>query len=760
MTQFEGSLDSKVLFISDFPRINCRAEGRVLSEYLRAPLDSAVRQAGLLPQEVSFFSIHSQTPPCGRELMRVPHETREADLLRFKEFLSTHKANVLVPLGDYTLTQLTGLESISKWHLSVVPAHSQFGGRKCFPMFHPEHIQRAWADRFYLIAGCQKLFVEKEFPELRIPERRVLQPQTFMEAKALLQKLLKHPGALAVDIETGRGQINTVGFATSEREAIAIRSLPDFYTKEEFFELWQWIAKVLESSQPKILQNFIYEDAWFSRYGIRMNAVAFDTMWAMKFLHPEFEKGLDNVGRIYTPFPYWKDDNDNWNNIRDWNRHLTYNGYDCMGTYAAWENQTKALKERNLWELWSTYITKLIPPLQEMCTRGLLLDPLTLIDIQQKLTEEKQNFERLIEKDCIARGKETVNPRSPAQVKALLLGMGMKLPTQKGKVSTDKKALVKLRKKYPEAEILPALIGLSKKNKQLSSYVNFDFDRDTNRVHYAIDGCGTETGRFSAYKSGWGEGFNPQTVPKSLRKCFITEPGKKLVQIDLSQAESRFVAYESPEPKLMQMLEEGRDVHKYVASQIYKKPEEFVQKRERDLGKKSGHAANYGVGPRTFSEACLVEMDLVLSDSESKRIIDTYFSVFPGIKRRQLNIQTQVRSSRVLRNPFGRERHFYGRMDDSTFREAYAYCPQSTIPDITNHLLLKLWQERDCFDVEFLLQVHDSLLLQVPEERVFEISEFAKDLRNWHPKITLPGGDLWIPVDVEMGDRWNPMQKI
>jgi DNA polymerase-1 len=153
-------------------------------------------------------------------------------------------------------------------------------------------------------------------------------------------------------------------------------------------------------------------------------------------------------------------------------------------------------------------------------------------------------------------------------------------------------------------------------------------------------------------------------------------------------------------------------------------------------------------------------MDMYISEQEARHILKTYEQTFPGVRNRKNNIQKILRQYRKLSTPLGRERYFYGRMDDSTFREAYAYAPQSTIPDITNHLMLKLWEYRDVFECEFLLQVHDSLLLQVPRGRESEIAEFARDLSIWHPRIMLPGGQLLIPVEVEVGERWNPMQKI
>lgn len=737
----EGALSAPILFISDHQRVSCRAEGKPMGQALFRSLDSALKRVGLGSSDAWAMTILSAG---------------------WQDIVRSSQANVLVPLGSQALEAITGLQSIEKWHCNVVSATAEFGLRKCVPIYHPEHCQRVYSDGAYIQFGMQKVKAELEHSDIRIPARNFVLGPDYRDSMAYLDALLQEPvDPVALDIETGGGLINTVGFATSATEAVAIKTLPEFYSPSEYLSLWQAIARVLEGPRPKILQNFIYELTWFSRYGIRMERTAWDTMWAMKFIYPEFEKGLHNVGRLFTPFPYWKDDNDDWSRVRDWPRHLDYNCKDTTGTYAAWTGQRRALATRGLLELFEGFVLRFMEPIAEMCCTGLRVDEQALSGLRAKLLDELANYTRIIDQECLSAIGRTINPRSSQQVKAALQAMGLKIPMQKGKLSTDKKALVKLRKKHPDAAILQALLGLSKANKQLSSYVDFDYDRTKARVHYQLDGNSTETGRWSGHLSGWGEGFNPQTVPKSVRKCFVADPGSTLLQVDLSQAESRYVAYESPEPKLMEMLARGEDVHAYVAGAIYNKHPSMVSKPERQLGKKSGHSANYGVGPRTFVEACLVEMNLVLQEREAARIIQTYFQVFPGIRQRQANIRKLIFEKRELITPIGRKRYFYGRPNDATFREAYAYCPQSTIPDITNHLMLRLWEEREYLGIEqFLLQVHDSLLLQVDPDRVQDVAAFCRDLSTWHPKISLPGGDLLIPVDVEVGDRWGSMEKL
>lgn len=769
---YQGPDKPKIVFVTDYLRTHCRAEGKIFSEWLGSPLLNALKRVGIPAADYGFLCLHDYDAK-GRDTnirQSLSGEVRQSDLASFRNWLGIHNPAVVCPLGEYTLEVVTGLKGITKWHCSVVPATAEYGGRKTLPMLHPDHVSRVWADHVFYGIGCQKLTSERLSPSLNVPERKFLLNPPLRQTLEYLHDRVARSPFVAIDWEFGRGQLNVLGFAVSTTEAIAIKCLPDDYTKRDYHRLFASVRTVLEGATKKICQHAIVEATWAARYGIELRNVTWDTMWAMKFLHPELDKGLDNVGRLYTPYPYWKDDNDDWSNIRDWRQHLEYNCKDTTGTFAAYESQLAAMRSRNLAERFN-WVMRFQPVIQEMCTTGLRVDAEAIERTRATLTREHDNFRRIIDQESLATLGEIVNVRSHKQLQQLLTALGMKLPTKrvKGKsneqVTTDKKALIKLKRRYPEATILPALIGISAANKRLSGYVDFKYDLKSSRVHYTLDGCATENGRWASYTASWGEGFNAQTVPKAVRGCFVADPGTVLVQIDLKQADSRVVAWEAPEPKLMELLESGSDIHRYVASQIFKKPAEIVSDMERQLGKKAGHAANYGTGPRTFAEACLVEMNHYIDEKEARRILDGYFQTFPGIRRRQEQIKREVYAKRLLRTPFGRERHFYGRMDDSTFREAYAYSPPSVVSDITSHLMLALWDNRDCFGLEyvrggrFLLQVHDSLLLQAEPDRVSELADFARSL-DWHPVIELPGGTLKIPVDVEYGQDWRKMEKI
>ena len=241
-----------------------------------------------------------------------------------------------------------------------------------------------------------------------------------------------------------------------------------------------------------------------------------------------------------------------------------------------------------------------------------------------------------------------------------------------------------------------------------------------------------------------------------MRVMFRARPGRTLIQVDLAQAESRFVAWDGPVTTLMKFFEEGRDVHKHVASRIFGKPEAEITHMERQLGKKSGHAANYMVGAGTFADTCLKEMDLVLSNSQADSYLEGYHRVFPEIRTHyQAKVIDEVRRTRRLSTPMGRERIFYDRLGPQLDREVCAYRPQSTIPDITNALMKFM-----AFKAPLLLQVHDSLLYEVKTQDVPRVIAEMRKIEQWHPEIILAGGKLVIPIDIEIGENWLELERV
>lgn len=768
-TLSEGPITSKLCILVDFPSVSAKAQGVPLSGWDKQLITECLAQASIAPHSVCFKSVLNFCPP-DRQLHKVNPEARlKAVSACLSSLNEMPNLEVILTLGDLALEATTGKKSIDKWHLSPLDSVEKLNVEKVMPSFSPQRITRQYHLQVYLKMACWKVAEALKSGKGSWPRKEKifkLNPPIGETLNILDQ--IKGEEFLSVDIETGRGQINTVGFAWSETEAIAINVLPHNMAAETHYNIWSKIRELLEGPQKKILQNYLYEQLFFSKYGIRLTNVYHDTMIGQKFLWPELKAGLDEVGRIYTQEVYWKDDGKSWNNIRDWTKHYIYNCKDTTGTFEGFRNQEADLKRRNLDKLFRTYIMALVEPITEMCSRGLPVKEENLLALREKVGSEIDNIMGELRQ---SEGAKDLNPKSPAQVKKFLQDKGYKLPkkydalTKSWKESTDEKSLKKLKLKYPEDKDLSYFLKLSRLNKAFSSYLNFKYDPDK-RMRFTLNAHGTETGRFSSRTDPWGGGMNAQTVPGggkgiNIKSVFEVGEGRVFLQCDLRQAESRFVAYDAADSNLINMLEDStKDIHKYVAAEIFHKAEKDITKGERQLGKKSGHGANYSMKEGTFIESCLQEMDLVLTKTEATNVLEAYHRLFPGIRLWHERIRQEVRRSRMLKNPLGRERYFYGRMGDDLFREAYAYRPQSTIPDVTNHLMLHLLDERKRGKLKFelLLQVHDSVLLDCAEEDFEAIAEVCLDTDSWHPEIILSAGKLIIPTEVERGKNWGNLK--
>jgi len=746
--------NAKLCVLVDYARFGAKAEGLVLHGYQRELVESKLKRAGFTDQDYEFESLGS--PPYAKS------EEIESALSR----INSRGYRAILALGDQPLKVTTDRSGIRKWHLSPLEAITGLVPRMVMPSYHPESIMKEPKLGFYLELATKKLARHIDSGQWPKPEQNFRLNPPLDEALQILRDI-RHQPWLALDIETGYGQINTFGVAWSPSDSLAIKTLPSEYGPDEHYELWREINQLCSGPAAKIMQNGLYERMFLARYGIHIENFAHDTMLAMRLLWPEFEKGLDNVGRIHTMLPYWKDmgrvvtaesSTKAWGNIRDWDKHLLYNALDTSGTFQGATDQRKHLEARDLLEFFDHYVMRLTEPTYEMSMRGLPINRET----QAKLTAEYEAKVTELESELSIK----FNIKSSQQKLKFLQTKGFKLPKKRNiktggsRDTADELALKKLRLKHPNDRDLDILLESAKLNKTLSSYLRVGIHAD-DRVRYSLDPFATKTSRMACRKDPWDMGFNAQTMNKTIKRMIEWPESldRWFVEIDLRQAESRFVAYDAAESTLLDMLERGEDVHRYVAAEIFQKPMSEIVHSERQLGKKSGHGANYSMGVSTFQESCLKEMNLVIDHRMAERVLEAYHRLFPGIRRWHQRIRSEVYNRRYLNNPLGFERYFYGRIDDNTLRDAYSWRPQSTIPMITNHLMFALAAARARGEIDFWFhnQVHDSVYLSAPHSHLERIAKLALDTARWHPEVKLPAGRLVIPTEVQVGKRLSEM---
>ena len=713
----EGTLDSKILIISDIMRARETASGRILEGERRDIIENSMSSAGILNSD---YAITILGPDC-------------------KQTILNSKANILVPLGSKALKFLTGMDNINKYHLSLLTSYAEFGGRKVMGLLHPETIQKDYASIAYIRWGAKKLKQEMLTSSLNIPVRNIKTSLdlSFPEIVSYLEDVVLKAPEVSTDIETDYHGVNCCGFAVSPTEAIAIESRPDKWKPTEFHKLWDLYRQIWESENiGKIAQNALFEMWWASVYGIEMNNISFDTMLAMKYLHPTLERGLDNVGRLYTPYPYWKDGLGDWSNISNWRNHLIYNGQDTTGQFAAKVSMQKALEARGMLSTFRDFIMPQVSIAHQMHTSGFRLDKETLETMKHNANRDLESIEESFNRQCKERIGYEININSSKQVREALKEINIKIPTSKGKETVSRAALMKLKNKYPKEMLIRDLIKINELKKKTDEYLNFEADPD-DRVRFSMDIANDENGLWVGKKSIFGRGFDATSVPQVVRNCIIADDGKTFVQIRLNQPELRFIAKDAPDYKLQTMLSEYKDVNRFMASKIFRKPEGICSRNEIKIAEQVIKSANEFDAPKMFVEKCFAKTGVFYTDAEAKRLMQMFLEEFEGCRKRIDRIRKEMYSKRMLQSET-RQITYYDRVNDSLVRRALSWGPETDSNDHISKLMLRYSSDKA---VEFVSRNHNSLLMQVPNEKI----------------------NFWI-IDademVQIGNRWGSLENV
>lgn len=371
------------------------------------------------------------------------------------------------------------------------------------------------------------------------------------------------------------------------------------------------------------------------------------------------------------------------------------------------------------------------------------------------------------------------NPRSPLQIKKLLYG-NMQLPEQREhkthKVSVDDECINKLMRKCPEHyELLSAIVECRRVRKQIG-LLNSTADGD-GRWRASFNVGATEVDRWSSSKNPFGTGTNFQNIADRSRHIFVADPGMMLFYADLSQAESRVIAYDAEDEAYIQAHESDYDVHTFVARQCWPElpwtgdPIEDKKLAEqatsfdphhdyRLYSKKVQHGGNIGM---SFHG---VARELHIAEAIAKSVIEKLDTAFPRRKARQRELIAELERTGAIKTFLGRRRQFMGRLRDSgTHREALAQTQQSTISWLLGCAIWRVWWELDksthvtcnpkpsdpniCF---ILAQIHDALLGECRDGDLDTLREIKRLIEI---PIPIRGRIMRIPVDIHYGPTWR-----
>jgi DNA polymerase I len=445
---------------------------------------------------------------------------------------------------------------------------------------------------------------------------------------------------------------------------------------------------------------------------------------------------------------------------KDW----VYNGLDCCVTYEVLEALLPQLNTNT--SRTYDFSRALQGPVLEMRLRGVKIDEKRRAEVREEFSDlidaAEARLERIVREGCNFVG---FNWRATADLRKLFYDI-FKIPvsgkTKTGTPSVNRDALEKMES-YSIARIVIDYMTHMRELKKDLDVIKTEIDPD-GRARTSYNIAGTTTGRFSSSISEFGTGGNQQNIKESLRSIFIADPGMKMANFDAEQGESRVVgAIEWNLFKIGTYLDacERGDLHTDVARLCWpelrwtnnlegdRKLAELPYYRDysrRFMCKKLGHGSNYGGKPATLSASTKTDITVIVEFQQK------YFKAFPAHVMWQNYIGEQVRVHGKLVSLMGRERHFFGRRDDEkVIRDAIAFDPQGSLVDIVNRGMLNVYRSNDC---QILIQGHDSILVQYPEEREDEIVPKILGQLN-HPVPLKHGRTLVIPYGCKTGWNWG-----
>jgi len=638
------------------------------------------------------------------------------------------------------------------------------------------------------------LFRELEFRSLvqRLPasDRRRVRQMTFFaqdpltagahtavtteeQLNALLSELSRSP-RMALDVETTsvdamRADLVGLSFATKAGRAVYVPVghllAQDAEGQLPMGLVVERLRPVLEdASVPKAAHNGKYDLAVLARHGIAVRGLDFDTMIAAYLLEPSRRGfGLKDLA---------------WSKLGLEMRPITeligkgrdqitlaqvsiadtaaYAGADADATLRLMVVLEDELRQREQWDLFRDVEMPLVEVLMEMEMAGVALDTGELMQISASM------YQRIValEKEIHGLAGHPFNINSTQQLAEVLfeeLGLPAKAKTKAG-YSTRASVLEELRDQH-------AIIDLILEHRQLakikSTYVDslpLLVDRDTGRVHTSYNQTGTVTGRISSSDP------NLQNIPvrtelgRHVRCAFVAQEGWVLLGADYSQVELRILAHISQDPDLLAAFDRGEDIHASTASTVFEVPLTAVTPAMRRIAKTINFGIIYGMGEYGLAQ----RTDLSLE--EARKFIAGYFARYEKVKEYLEQTKDEAREQGYVSTLLGRSRYFpelqttsraHGGVKRAAEREAINMPIQGSAADILKIAMVRLHRalKEEDLAARVILQVHDELVLEVPQEELGPVAPLVRSIMENAWAL-----DAALKVDLKVGKNWEQME--
>ncbi len=532
---------------------------------------------------------------------------------------------------------------------------------------------------------------------------------------------------------------------------------PEQLSREHVLKRLQpWLE---DAGKRKVGQHLKYDSHVFANHGVTLRGIAHDTLLQSYVLESHRSHDMDSLALR------WLD-----------RKTITYQevcgkgasqiGFDEVGIeqasdYAAEDADVTLQLHNKLWprienneKLRYIYQTVELPTaqvLQRVERNGVLIDTSLL---------EAQSHElgtRLIALETQAHelAGQPFNLNSPKQIGEIFFDK-LKLPvvkkTASGAPSTDEEVLQKLAEDYPLPKLLLEYRGMAKLKSTYTDKLPKMVNPDTGRVHTTYGQAIAVTGRLASNDP------NLQNIPvrtaegRRIREAFVAPPGRVIVSADYSQIELRIMAHLSEDPGMLRAFASGEDIHRATAAEIFGVSLADVNSEQRRAAKVINFGLMYGMS------AFGLAGNLGVERSAAQMYMDKYFTRFAGVKCFMDDIRLQAKSHGFVETVFGRRLWLpeinspNGPRRQAAERAAINAPMQGTAADLIKLAMVAVqdWLDREGLQTLMVMQVHDELVLEVPEQELALVKEKLPQLMAGVAQLKVP-----LVAEVGAGANWE-----
>jgi DNA polymerase-1 len=514
-----------------------------------------------------------------------------------------------------------------------------------------------------------------------------------------------------------------------------------------------------DDTRTKVAQNGKYDTHVFANHGIALRGVRHDTCVQSYVLESHKPHDMDSLAQRHLRLKvltYEEVAGKGASQIGfdqvSLERALAYSAEDADVTLQLHHALHPGIAaDEKLAYIYGRIEVPLMRVLYDMERAGVLIDMALLERQGQELGRRMLE----IEQQAKAAAGQPFNLNSPRQIQEILferLGIKATRKTPTGQPRVDEEVLQELALDHPAARLILDYRALSKLKSTYTDKLPRMVNPRTGRVHTTFNQTTAVTGRLSSNEP------NLQNIPirnaegRRIREAFIAAPGHHLVSADYSQIELRIMAHLSHDETLLAAFKSGEDVHRRTAAEIFGQDGSAVSSEQRRYAKTINFGLIYGMS--AFGLAA----QLGIERSAAQQYMDRYFTRYPGVKAYMDQTRQSAREKGYVETVFGRRlympdiRAANNQRRMGAERAAINAPMQGTAADLIKLAMIAVhdWLAQQRLQSRLILQVHDELVLEVPDAELETVSAALPRLMGSVASLDVP-----LVVDVGVGPNWD-----